>query len=98
MPRQFLFVNKDADSSSLTRSTASEQSSINSHVQRGRRHRRSGNNTGRSGNRARRAVGLNKSAVEEEALIIDTPSTSASSESPTLERRATSEPSRGKQV
>lgn len=98
MPRQFLFVNKDADSSSLTRSTSLEQSSINSHVQRGRRHRRSGNNVGRSGNRARRAAGSVKAAAEEEAVIVDTPSTSASSESPTLEGRVPSGPSRGKQL
>ncbi|KEF61038.1 uncharacterized protein A1O9_02602, partial [Exophiala aquamarina CBS 119918] len=102
MPRQFLFVNKDADSSSLTRSTATEQSSINSHVQRGRRHRRSGNNTGRSGNRARKAVGTSKPAIpveeEEEAIVVDTPSTSASLDSPILDRQATSEPSRGKQI
>ncbi|RMZ89160.1 hypothetical protein DV736_g3601, partial [Chaetothyriales sp. CBS 134916] len=43
MPNRFLFVNKDAASTSLTRSSDKEQSSINSHVQRGRRHRRSGN-------------------------------------------------------
>src|ERR1700754_2833865 len=41
MPRNFLFVNKDASSSSLTRSSTTEQSAINSHVQRGRRHVRS---------------------------------------------------------
>lgn len=38
--KNFLFVNKDAASLSLTRSAAGEQSSINSHVQRGRRHKR----------------------------------------------------------
>lgn len=38
--KNFLFVNKDAASLSLTRSSAGEQSSINSHVQRGRRHKR----------------------------------------------------------
>lgn len=95
MPRQFLFVNKDADSSSLTRSTSFEQSSINSHVQRGRRHRRSGNNAGRSGNRARRDAASDKAAVEEEALLVDTPS--ASSEFLTVKGRASSEPWRGKQ-
>ncbi|RVX73271.1 hypothetical protein B0A52_02913 [Exophiala mesophila] len=54
MSSSFLFVNKDAGSSSLTRSTAAEQSSINSHVQRGRRHIRSGNHSGRTTSRARR--------------------------------------------
>ncbi|ETN41245.1 uncharacterized protein HMPREF1541_03180 [Cyphellophora europaea CBS 101466] len=38
--KSFLFVNKDAASLSLTRSSEREQSSINSHVQRGRRHKR----------------------------------------------------------
>lgn len=38
--KNFLFVNKDAASISLTRSAAKEQSNINSHVQRGRRHKR----------------------------------------------------------
>ncbi|KAL2436260.1 hypothetical protein ABEF95_007083 [Exophiala dermatitidis] len=47
MSPRFLFVNKDAGSASLTRSNASEQSSINSHVQRGRKHNRSGSNRGR---------------------------------------------------
>ncbi|KAK5065033.1 hypothetical protein LTR84_000868 [Exophiala bonariae] len=98
MPRQFLFVNKDADSSSLTRSTSLEQSSINSYVQRGRRHRRSGNNAGRSGNRARRVGGPSKRAAEEEAVIVDTPSTSASSESPTLEGRVPEKLLKGKQL
>ncbi|KIY03690.1 uncharacterized protein Z520_00381 [Fonsecaea multimorphosa CBS 102226] len=54
MPPQFLFVNKDAASASLTRSDAAEQTSINSHVQRGRRHRRSATSASRAGNRARK--------------------------------------------
>jgi hypothetical protein len=41
--KTFLFVNKDASSASLNRSTAREQTSINSHVQRGRRHNRQSN-------------------------------------------------------
>jgi hypothetical protein len=45
--KSFLFVNKDAASSSLTRSSAREQSTINSHVQRGRRHKRQPNPNGR---------------------------------------------------
>ncbi|EXJ88000.1 hypothetical protein A1O1_04927 [Capronia coronata CBS 617.96] len=47
MPPQFLFVNKDAGSASLTRSNSTEQSSINSHVQRGRKHNRSASSRGR---------------------------------------------------
>ncbi|OAP63145.1 hypothetical protein AYL99_02372 [Fonsecaea erecta] len=54
MPQQFLFVNKDAASASLTRSDAAEQTSINSYVQRGRRHRRSATSASRAGTRARK--------------------------------------------
>jgi len=39
---EFLFINKDAKSTSLTRSTSDEQATINSYVQRGKRHRRTG--------------------------------------------------------
>ncbi|KIW12508.1 hypothetical protein PV08_09785 [Exophiala spinifera] len=55
MAPQFLFVNKDAASASLTRSNALEQTSINSHVQRGRRHKRSAHNKGRAANQGRSA-------------------------------------------
>ncbi|KIX03359.1 uncharacterized protein Z518_06911 [Rhinocladiella mackenziei CBS 650.93] len=61
MAPRFLFVNKDARSTSLTRSNASEQSSINSHVQRGRPHRRSAPASARSGNRTRRTFVREKS-------------------------------------
>lgn len=74
---QFLFVNKDADSASLTRSNASEQSSINSHVQRGRRHKRSAHNPGRSGNRTRRPAGRDKS--DQSTTTSDWPQENASS-------------------
>jgi hypothetical protein len=47
--KSFLFVNKDSSSLSLTRSSAKEQSSINSHVQRGRRHKRQPANARRKG-------------------------------------------------
>ncbi|OCT46955.1 hypothetical protein CLCR_02344 [Cladophialophora carrionii] len=57
MPPLFLFVNKDAASVSLTRSNAAEQTSINSHVQRGRRHRRSATSASRAGNRGRKTPG-----------------------------------------
>ena len=53
----YLFVNKDAASNSLTRSNATEQTSINSHVQRGRRHTRSATRVSRTGNRTRRPPG-----------------------------------------
>lgn len=56
MSASFLFVNKDAGSTSLTRSTAAEQSSINSHVQRGRRHVRSGTHSGRITSRRRKST------------------------------------------
>lgn len=55
MPNQFLFVNKDAASASLTRSNASEQSSINSHVQRGRKHNRAASSRGRYSYRSRQS-------------------------------------------
>ncbi|ETI25690.1 hypothetical protein G647_02464 [Cladophialophora carrionii CBS 160.54] len=60
MPPLFLFVNKDAASVSLTRSNAAEQTSINSHVQRGRRHRRSATSASRAGNRGRKTPGREK--------------------------------------
>ena len=45
--KAFLFVNRDWQSPSLNKSTAKEQSSINSHVQRGRRHHRQSNASSR---------------------------------------------------
>lgn len=54
MAPEFLFINKDAGSSSLTRSNASEQTSINSHVQRGRPHVRAARTAGRLANRTQR--------------------------------------------
>ncbi|KAK5193486.1 hypothetical protein LTR99_007037 [Exophiala xenobiotica] len=68
MAPQFLFVNKDADSASLTRSNSSEQSSINSHVQRGRRHKRSGGSKGRSGIQGRRTAKSSKTADTSDEL------------------------------
>lgn len=68
MAPQFLFVNKDAGSASLTRSSASEQTFINSHVQRGRRHRRSAANAGRSsGNRTRNSSTRETAALSDES-------------------------------
>ncbi|EXJ86703.1 hypothetical protein A1O3_03656 [Capronia epimyces CBS 606.96] len=61
MPPQFLFVNKDAGSASLTRSNASEQSTINSHVQRGRKHNRSSPGRGRYNRRTRQSSAREKS-------------------------------------
>jgi len=60
MSTNFLFVNKDAASVSLTRSSAAEQSSINSHVQRGRRHRRFAARPRRGNNNIRRTISCNK--------------------------------------
>jgi hypothetical protein len=57
----FLFVNKDAESASLTRSNADEQTSINSHVQRGRRHKRGAGTVARGGGKARKPHGSRKS-------------------------------------
>ncbi|KAI1629272.1 hypothetical protein EDD37DRAFT_645032 [Exophiala viscosa] len=76
---QFLFVNKDADSASLTRSNSGEQSSINSHVQRGRRHKRSAHNPGRSANRTRRPSGRDKDKPDKGTEENDSPQASASS-------------------
>ncbi len=71
MPPPLLFVNKNADSSSLTRSNASEQTSINSHVQRGRRHRRSATSASRAGHRTRKAPGQEKSTIYEDPFLPD---------------------------
>ncbi|KIV79772.1 hypothetical protein PV11_07317 [Exophiala sideris] len=76
---QFLFVNKDADSASLTRSNAGEQSSINSHVQRGRRHKRSAHNPGRSAHRTRRPSGRDKDKADQGSEENDLPQSVASS-------------------
>lgn len=67
----FLFVNKDAASASLTRSNAAEQTTINSHVQRGRRHRRSAASSGRAGNRTRKIPGREKSSIADDPALPD---------------------------
>ncbi|KAH0832500.1 hypothetical protein FOPE_01123 [Fonsecaea pedrosoi] len=76
MPPQFLFVNKDAASTSLTRSSAAEQTSINSHVQRGRRHRRSATSASRAGTRARKNATREKptTSVTDPDLVDSSPS------------------------
>ena len=71
MPPQLLFVNKNADSTSLTRSNATEQTSINSHVQRGRRHRRSATSASRAGHRTRKTPGGGKTNVHEDPFLPD---------------------------
>ncbi|KIW97713.1 uncharacterized protein Z519_01297 [Cladophialophora bantiana CBS 173.52] len=71
MPPQFLFVNKDAASASLTRSSAAEQTSINSHVQRGRRHRRSATSASRAGTRARKNAGRENVAPSADPVFPD---------------------------
>ena len=80
--KPFLFVNKDSSSNSLTRSTAKEQSSINSHVQRGRRHRRSTNPTRR------------RPTVKKEENLPTESSSSASATSPASSASSTSIPIR----
>ncbi|EXJ57272.1 hypothetical protein A1O7_07619 [Cladophialophora yegresii CBS 114405] len=71
MPPLFLFVNKDAASPSLTRSNAAEQTSINSHVQRGRRHRRSATSASRAGNTGRRTPGKEKTTDASDPVLLD---------------------------
>jgi hypothetical protein len=75
--RNFLFVNKDASSNSLTRSSINEQSSINSHVQRGRRHVRS---THVSSRRRPPAASKEKSPADtESSATASSPSNSSTS-------------------
>ncbi|KAJ9610192.1 hypothetical protein H2200_004969 [Cladophialophora chaetospira] len=71
MAPQFVFVNKDAKSTSLTRSNADEQTTINSHVQRGRRHRRSATSASRAGNRTRRTSEREKTSISDDPFVPD---------------------------
>ena len=82
--KPFLFVNKDSSSNSLTRSTAKEQSSINSHVQRGRRHRRPTNPT-----RRRPAVKKEENPPTESSSSASATSPSSSASSTSIPIRAT---------
>ena len=75
--RNFLFVNKDQSSNSLTRSGTGEQTSINSHVQRGRRHIRSAHVSAR---RRPTAPSKEKSPPEtDSSATVSSPSNSSTS-------------------
>jgi hypothetical protein len=88
MPRNFLFVNKDPSSSSLTRSSDTEQSNINSYVQRGRRHVRSAHAAGRRRPTAN-IKEKDKSLVEpESSASASSPSNSSTSSSSTVAIRS----------
>lgn len=84
MAPQFLFVNKDAGSASLTRSNAVEQTAINSYVQRGRRHKRSAHNKGRAGTQGRRSTKPDKKGDADDELDLVSGSTTATSAASSL--------------
>ena len=81
MPPHFLFVNKDAASESLTRSSTNEQTTINSHVQRGRRHRRSATSASRAGNRTRRPPGQERPSTSDDLIVPHSQATESPSSS-----------------